>query len=59
MSERHVAARKKYWRDMDPIKKTKRMRAIAIIRQKKMTKAERSAHALMMVAARKAKAAQV
>ena len=55
MSERHTAARQTYWRNMDPLTKSQRMRDLALIRQKQMTKKQKRDHALKMVAARKAK----
>lgn len=55
MSEANKAARKAYWAAMTPEERTNRMRKVAVTKQKGMTFKQKRAHALMMVARRKAK----
>jgi hypothetical protein len=55
MSEKHTIARKTYWSKMSKEEKSRRMRAIALTRQKNMTFAQRREHSLKMVQARLAK----
>ena len=55
MSEKLRAARRLYWSSMPPEQRTERMRSIAKARQKRLTTAQKRAHALMMVEAKKNK----
>jgi peptide methionine sulfoxide reductase MsrA len=55
MSEKHTSARQLYWSQMDPETKSKRMADIATKRQSKLTKAQRRAIAMKLVAAKRAK----
>ena len=55
MSEKHIAARRRYWDSLTKEQRSARMRTLATNRQKKMTFAQRRAHSLKMIAARNAK----
>lgn len=58
MSEANKLARQKYWASMTPQQRTERMRKVAVSKQKKLSFKEKRKHALMMVAARRAAAAE-
>jgi len=55
MTQANSEARKKYWASMTQEERTARAKTLAKQGQKKLTFAERRAHALRMVAARRAK----
>jgi hypothetical protein len=55
MSEKHVAARKKYWASVSPEKRSERMSAVAKVRQVGMSPAQKHKHAMDMVEAKRAK----
>jgi hypothetical protein len=52
MSEKHTAARIKYYADMDPQERSARMAAMAHTRQSKLTFKQRRDNAMKMVEAR-------